>query len=109
MNRQDLARRKREIRARRHSLEALSGGWGRPAQEAGWDAAFPRWRPCLRAIAHLEGEQATAGEISELSRALNAAGRRLAKPWYRLLMQTMQRHHDETLSRFGRWGGYPLR
>lgn len=109
-----LAYRKRELRAERRLAEVLAGGWGRGPQEAAWDAALPAWRELLAVIAG--GPAALADSVSSergaaLSLEFQRLPRYMRRPWYRLLMQTLHRSHDERglAPEFGRWGGYPLR
>lgn len=102
---------RRHERARKRWAAVLAGGWGRAAQEAAWDQVRPSWRADLVEVRYASwspGKDLTA--IQDLSAALNADGRYLARPWYRLLMQSTCRDHDErNLGRqWGRWGGYPI-
>lgn len=74
---------------------ALRGTRGYAVQQAAWDAVLPAWRECLALVDRMtRGPRLTDEErakLDQLSVALNADNRRLAGPWYQLLMQSMYR------------------
>lgn len=110
--REQAAVRRREIRADRLRRCVLAGGWGIEAQAKAWDEELPDWAHWVNAVIGLNrhGVGEGPGPWEQLGGRLNARCRRLARPWYRLLMQTMNRRHDEApWGRRWRFGGYPIR
>jgi hypothetical protein len=107
------AYRKRELRAERRHAEVLAGGWGRGPQEAAWDALLPGWRELVKDVGTIGDPEAgiTRARRDELIGHFQALPRYVRRPWYRLLMQTIHRFHDEAghAPALGWWGGYPLR
>lgn len=74
---------------------ALRGTRGYAVQQQAWDAVMPNWRRAIELVNHhLRGQRYTDAERTELAgitAALQADGRRLAGPWYQLMMQDMYR------------------
>lgn len=115
----EAARRTRERKVARRQYAVLSGDWGHSAQIAEWDRIVPTHAECLDILNGRRNGALTAAEhglLDRLSTRLNADGRRLARPWYRLLMQDQTRRHHVWMAQNGksipwrfRWGGYPLR
>lgn len=74
---------------------ALRGTRGYAVQQEAWDAVLPGWRDDLALVNSfgrgppLTDEQ--RAQLDRLSEALRADNRRLAGPWYQLLMQSMYR------------------
>lgn len=74
---------------------ALRGTRGYAVQQEAWDAVMPCWRRGLELINHhphgVRYTETEKEEMAQLSAALRADNRRLAGPWFQLLMQDLYR------------------
>lgn len=106
MSTEYLAEVRRGQKADRNRRAVLAGGWGWKAQQAAWDAEWPKWREMIKAVCSGAPFDAEQDRLS-----IHVSSRPyLRRSWQRLLMQSMHRTHDQLnlAPEFGRWGGYPL-